>query len=50
LIPASGDQDHTISPSAAAALVSRSLCVHRVPRPTFVTTRTPLLEKRGMAG
>ena len=31
LIPTSGDQDHTISPSAAAAPVSRSLCVHRIP-------------------
>ncbi len=37
LIPASGDQDHTISPSAPAALVSRSPCVHRIPPPTFVT-------------
>jgi hypothetical protein len=32
LIPASGDQDHTISPSALAAHVLRSLCVHRIPR------------------
>src|ERR1700739_4862689 len=37
LIPASGDQDHTISPSAPAALVFRRLCVHRIPPPTFVT-------------
>jgi len=37
LIPASGDQDHTTSPSALAALVLRSHCVHRIPRPTFVT-------------
>jgi hypothetical protein len=37
LIPASGDQDHTISPSAPAPLVSRCLCVHRIPRPTSVT-------------
>jgi len=37
LIPASGDQDHTISPSASAALVFRRLCVHRIPPPTFVT-------------
>jgi hypothetical protein len=37
LIPASGDQDHTISPSAPAALVSRCLYVHRIPPPTFVT-------------
>jgi hypothetical protein len=31
LTPASGRQDHTISPSASAALVSRSTCVHRIP-------------------
>jgi hypothetical protein len=31
LTPASGRQDHTISPSASAALVSRSLRVHRIP-------------------
>jgi hypothetical protein len=37
LISASGDQDHTISPSAPAALVFRRLCVHRIPLPTFVT-------------
>ena len=37
LIPASGDRDYTISPSASAALVSRHPCVHRIPPPTFVT-------------
>jgi hypothetical protein len=37
LIPASEDQDHTISPSASAPLVRRHPCVHRIPRPTFVT-------------
>src|SRR5215475_4392081 len=37
LIPASGDQDHAISPSASAALVSRYLHVHRIPLPTSVT-------------
>ena len=31
LTPASGRQNHTISPSASAALVSRSLYVHRIP-------------------
>ncbi|MEH2567712.1 hypothetical protein V1289_007339 [Bradyrhizobium sp. AZCC 2289] len=31
LTPASGRQDHTILPSASAALVSRSLYVHRIP-------------------
>jgi len=37
LIPASGDQDHAISPSAPAALVSRRRSVHRIPLPRFVT-------------
>jgi len=48
LIPASGDRDHTTSPSAqpvsakrlcraSASLVSWSRRVHRIPRPTFVT-------------
>ena len=31
LTPASGRQDHTPSPSASAALVSRSIYVHRIP-------------------
>jgi hypothetical protein len=31
LTPASGRQDHTISPYASATLVSRSICVHRIP-------------------
>ncbi len=31
LTPAPGRQDHTTSPSASAALVSRSICVHRIP-------------------
>jgi hypothetical protein len=30
LTPASGRQDHTTSPSAAATLVSRSFRVHRI--------------------
>jgi hypothetical protein len=37
LIPASGDRDHTISPSVPAALVSHGPHVHRIPHPTFVT-------------
>src|SRR6202000_2718509 len=50
LIPASGDQDHTISPSAPAALVSRRLCVHRNPPPTFVTIgRSAPPERAGCA-
>jgi hypothetical protein len=43
LTPASGCQDHTTSPSASAPLVLRRHRVHRIPHPTFVTTRTPLL-------
>src|SRR5579859_60646 len=37
LTPASGGQDHTISPSASAPLASRHQRVHRIPLPTFVT-------------
>ena len=37
-IPASGDRDHTISPSAPAAFVNCGLHVHRSPPPTFMTT------------
>jgi hypothetical protein len=37
LTPASRRQDHTTSPSAKRALVSRARRVHRTPRPTFVT-------------
>src|ERR1700736_3218427 len=42
LTPASGRQDHTTSPSAPAPLVLRRYRIHRIPHPTFVTTRTPL--------
>jgi len=42
LISASGYQDHTTLPSAEAPLVLRRRRVHRIPRPTSVTTRTPL--------
>src|SRR5215472_13956105 len=34
---ASGDQDHTTSPSALVAPVLRATCVHRIPLPTSVT-------------
>ena len=37
LIPASGDQDHTPSPSAAALLVQQRPDVHRIPHSTSVT-------------
>ena len=43
LISASGDQDHTTWPSAFVLLVWQPNRVHRIPRSTFVTTRTPLL-------
>jgi hypothetical protein len=32
LIPASGNQDHTISPTAPIPLVARNRLVHRIPR------------------
>jgi hypothetical protein len=37
LTPASGRQDHTSSPSASSASVSRAISVHRIPRSTSVT-------------
>jgi hypothetical protein len=37
LMPASGHQDHTTSPSALAPLVWPHHRVHRIPRPTSVT-------------
>ena len=46
LTPASGRQDHTTSPSASAPPVSRRHRVHRIPHPTSVTTRTPLLSRQ----
>ena len=40
---ASGDQDHTISPSVSAPLALLRRYVHRSPQPTFVAiARTPL--------
>jgi hypothetical protein len=36
LIPASGDQDHTISPSAPMRIALAHPSVHRIPVPTFV--------------
>jgi hypothetical protein len=48
LTPAMGRQDHTILPSAPAALVSRSFRVHRPPRPTSVTfAKRPLWVRDG---
>jgi hypothetical protein len=37
LMPASGHQDHTTSPSALARFVKRTIGVHRIPFPTSVT-------------
>jgi hypothetical protein len=49
LIPASGDQHHATSPSASATIVSRSLRVHRIPAPRFVTIgRNVPLHRGGM--
>ena len=44
--PASGCQDHAISPSASQPFVLRQQRVHRIPRSTSVTTRTPLAARR----
>jgi hypothetical protein len=44
LIPASGYQDATTSPSATRAFVSCACCVHRISCPTFCDDReTPLM-------
>jgi hypothetical protein len=43
LTPASGRQNHTISPSASAALVSRSIYVHRISTRVSLRSRAPLL-------
>jgi hypothetical protein len=37
LIPASGYQDATTSPSVSGAFVTRAAHVHRILHPTFVT-------------
>jgi hypothetical protein len=49
LIPASGYQDATTSPSADRALVRRALRIHRIPRSTLMTCATPLLSRRDAA-
>src|SRR5579872_6118137 len=50
LIPASGYQNATTSPSAFHAFVLRTTGVHRIPRPTFVTIgQTPLMVSTGRA-
>ncbi|MGY3450607.1 hypothetical protein ACVILH_002949 [Bradyrhizobium sp. USDA 4353] len=49
LTSASRGQDHTTSPSALAPVVHRCRYGHRIPAPTFVTTRTPLCDEAGCA-
>jgi hypothetical protein len=49
LMPASGHQDHTTSPSASKAPSSEATPVSIASRPTSVTTRTPLLSRRDAA-
>ena len=47
LIPASGDRDHALLPSAPACFVAAHQRVHRSPHPTLVTIRSvPLDEAR----
>jgi hypothetical protein len=46
LMPASGHQDHTTSPSARRALVSTPSCVHRIPPRVRDDRETPLLSRR----
>src|SRR5258708_20411746 len=43
LTPASGRQNHTTSPSVSAALVSRSISVHRIPPHVLDDLQPPLL-------
>jgi hypothetical protein len=50
LTPASGRQDHTISPSAIAPLVSQRIRVHRIPHSTFVTFAIAPLQSRRDGG
>ena len=48
LTPASGRQDHTPSPSASSIVRLACRCVHRIPRPTFVTiAKRPSLRGAG---
>jgi hypothetical protein len=49
LMPASGHQDHTTSPSASRAIRQRRISVHRIP-PRVRDDREPPLQRNGMAG
>jgi hypothetical protein len=46
LTPASGRQDHTTSPSASSAFVSRAISVHRNPPHVRDDRETPLMARR----
>src|SRR6184192_4610284 len=46
LTPASGRQNHTTSPSAAAPFVKGAARVHRIPFPTLMTLRNAPLSGR----
>jgi len=51
LVPASGYQDATTSPSASRAIRQRRQSVHRIPRPTSVTiAKRPSVQGHGTAG
>src|SRR5260370_3834632 len=49
LMPASGHQDHTTSPSASRAIRQRRISVHRIP-PRVRDDREPPLQRNGTAG
>src|ERR1700680_4461139 len=49
LMPASGHQDHTTSPSASRAIRQRRISVHRIP-PRVRDDREPPLQRNGRAG
>src|SRR5580692_13009964 len=46
LMPASGHQDHTTSPSAIAPFVKGAIRVHRIPPRVRDDRETPLLSRR----
>jgi hypothetical protein len=46
LAPASGRQDHTISPSASGAFVVSAIRVHRIPPHVRDDRETPLVSRR----
>jgi len=46
LMPASGHQDHTISPSASGAIRQRRIRGHRIPPRACDDRETPLVKER----